>query len=119
MDTLFITDLRLKMTVGTKPRERIKPQTLLVDMEMTCDLARAGRSDSLKDAVNYNDIAKAVRARFRKARPFLIERVAEEIASICLSDPRVMSATVTVRKPGALPFARNAGVRLTRSRGKR
>ncbi len=116
MDTLFITDLRLKLIVGTRPLERKKPQTILIGVKMTCDLSKAGRTDRLADTINYNDLAKKIRARFHDACTCLIEKIADETARICLTDPRVKSVTVSVVKPAALPFARNAGVCITRRR---
>ena len=44
------------------------------------------------------------------------EKLAAEIAAICLEDPRVERVTVRVEKPGALRFARSVGVEIDRTR---
>jgi dihydroneopterin aldolase len=46
----------------------------------------------------------------------LVETLAAEIASLCLRQPLVVEARVTVDKPGALRFARSVGVTVTRAR---
>jgi len=46
----------------------------------------------------------------------LVEALAERIAALCLEEPRVQRARVRVEKPGALRFARNVGVEVTRER---
>jgi dihydroneopterin aldolase len=46
----------------------------------------------------------------------LVEKMAAEIANICLEEPRVERARVSVEKPGALRFARSVGVTIERGR---
>ena len=46
---------------------------------------------------------------------FLVEKLAAEIARICLSDDRVERAVVRVDKPGALRFARSVAVEIERT----
>ena len=46
----------------------------------------------------------------------LVEKMASEIAGICLLDPQVERAIVRVEKPGALRFARSVGVEIDRTR---
>ena len=53
------------------------------------------------------------------SRFYLVEKMASEIADICLSEPRVERVTVRVEKPGALRFARSVGVEITRTREER
>jgi dihydroneopterin aldolase len=45
-----------------------------------------------------------------------VERLATEIARVCLEHPGVQRVTVRVEKPGALRFARSVGVEIDRSR---
>jgi dihydroneopterin aldolase len=46
----------------------------------------------------------------------LIERMAGEIASLCLAHEGVRQVRVTVDKPGALRFARSVAVEIVRTR---
>ncbi len=47
---------------------------------------------------------------------YLVERLAAEIAAICLADTRVEAARVVLEKPGALRFARSVGIEIVRTR---
>ena len=47
---------------------------------------------------------------------YLIERLADHIAEICLTNPMVEKVTVRVDKPFSLTFARTVSVEITRSR---
>ena len=57
-------------------------------------------------AVHYNTTAEY----------FLLERMVERVADICLSDQHVNKVQVSVEKSGALRFARSVGVRIERER---
>jgi len=46
----------------------------------------------------------------------LVERLATEIASLCLQHAGVERVKVRVEKPGALRFARSVGVEIVRTR---
>ena len=59
---------------------------------------------------------KKVIALVEQSSFFLIERLAEGVAQLCLEEPRVMRAQVTVEKPGALRFARTVGVEIVREK---
>ena len=46
---------------------------------------------------------------------FLIERLADHIAGICLNNPLIKKVTVRVDKPFALTYARTVSVEITRT----
>jgi len=73
-------------------------------------------SDDISDVVNYRTIIKQVIKLVETSQFFLVEKMALEIVDICLANPRVERAIVTVEKPGALRFARSVGVTVDRSR---
>jgi FolB domain-containing protein len=64
--------------------------------------------------VNYRTLTKRVIARVEQSEFRLIERLAEEIASLCLEEPGVKRVRVAVAKPGALRFARSVGIAIER-----
>jgi 2-amino-4-hydroxy-6-hydroxymethyldihydropteridine diphosphokinase len=73
-------------------------------------------SDDIDDALNYRTLTKRVIEVVEGSRFFLVERLAAEVAALCLQDPRVECVRVSVEKPGALRFARSVGVQIERSR---
>ncbi|MCU0522157.1 MAG: 2-amino-4-hydroxy-6-hydroxymethyldihydropteridine diphosphokinase [Anaerolineae bacterium] len=115
-DRIHIKDLRLRTVVGINKEERENRQDVLINITLDADTRAAGVSDEIGDAVNYRTITKRVIRMVEASRFFLVERLAAEIAAICLADPRVAAARVTLEKPGALRYARSVGVEIARSR---
>ena len=115
-DKVFIRDLLLRAIIGINDDERVKKQDVVVNLELTTDTRAAAASDAIDDAVNYREIAKRTIELVESSEFFLVERLAEEIAALCLTDARVERARITVEKPTALRFARSVGVSIERER---
>jgi D-erythro-7,8-dihydroneopterin triphosphate epimerase len=115
-DTLVIKELLVRTVLGVTADERRDKQDVLVSVALETDTSTPGKTDDITDAVNYRTISKQILALAEKSSVHLIERFAEEIASLCLEDPRVERARVTVEKPGALRFARSVCVTIARGR---
>jgi len=117
MDKIFIRELALRCIIGIYPEERREKQDIIINMEMHCDLRKAGRSDDLNDTVDYKAIKKSILALVEKSGFQLIESLAESISDIALVDEKVQQVVVTIDKPGALRFAKSSAVEIIRSRG--
>jgi D-erythro-7,8-dihydroneopterin triphosphate epimerase len=115
-DILFIQDLLVRTIIGVSEDERRDRQDVLVSVQLETDTSAPGRSDEMRDAVNYRTISKNIIALAEGTNYVLVERFAEEIALLCLQDQRIRNVTVTVEKPGALRFARTVGVTIQRGR---
>ncbi|HOF39004.1 MAG TPA: dihydroneopterin aldolase [Candidatus Hydrogenedentes bacterium] len=115
-DRIHIRDLMCRCIIGIYPEERRERQDVCINITLWANFRAAGRSDDIADTVNYKAIKKEVIRMVEDSSFQLIERLAEEVASICLGNPRVEKATVTVDKPGALRFARSVAVEITRQR---
>ncbi len=119
-DEIILEGMRFYAYHGVNPEERALGQRFTVDVVLAVDLRRAGQSDDLAQTVSYSAVYKVVRAIVEGEPRQLIEAVAEEIASVVLTElPSVEHITVTVRKPevpmkGSMLDA--AGVRIVRSR---
>jgi dihydroneopterin aldolase/D-erythro-7,8-dihydroneopterin triphosphate epimerase len=116
MDRIHIKDLVVSGIIGINPDERVNRQDILVNITMSVDTRPAALSDDIDDAVNYRTITKRIIAHIDSGEPMLVERLVQEIADICLEDPRVAEVEVTVEKPGALRHARSVGISIIRSR---
>jgi dihydroneopterin aldolase len=98
LDRIELRGLRAIGTHGALPEERVRPQPYEVDVDLVVDLRPAGQSDDLGDTVDYGALAEAVERVITREQFQLLERLAERIADEVRHDPRVESATVTVRK---------------------
>ena len=70
----------------------------------------------ISDAVNYRTITKEIIDLVENSQFQLVEKMADEVAKICLKDERVQQTTIKIEKPGALRFARSVGVTVERTR---
>jgi dihydroneopterin aldolase/D-erythro-7,8-dihydroneopterin triphosphate epimerase len=116
MDRILIKDLTARCILGVSAEERREKQDVVINIALTADLRKAGRSDRFEDAVDYRALKKKVLAAVEASSYRLVEALAERIAEICLEHPAVEQAEVTVEKPSALRFARTVGVEITRLR---
>ena len=115
-DKIMICDLLLRAIIGVNPDERERPQDVIVNVTLETDARAAGASDDLADTINYASLARRIGEAVEGSRYYVIERLAEEIARICLEDSRVTQAVVRVDKPRALRYARAAAVEIARQR---
>jgi hypothetical protein len=62
-DRIFLRGLTTECIIGFIDWERLTPQTIVIDLELPCDCARAARTDSVSDTVDYKRVAKRVLGR--------------------------------------------------------
>jgi 2-amino-4-hydroxy-6-hydroxymethyldihydropteridine diphosphokinase len=115
-DRIHIKDLLLRTIIGINEDERRAQQDVLINITLHADTRPAGESDAIADAVNYRTITKSIIRLVEESQFYLVEKLAAEIAKVCLATTRVEAADVRVEKPGALRFARSVGVEIRRSR---
>src|SRR5262245_58641745 len=114
MDKVIINDLLARGIIGINEVERIRPQDILINIELTTDLHRAGETDNIADCVNYRTVAKKAITHAETAQRFTVEALAADIARLCLEEPGVVVVLVRVEKPGAVRFAKSVGVEIER-----
>ena len=116
MDTIFITALKTEAIIGIFDWERQVKQTVIVDIEISADIARAALSDSIEDTLNYKRIAKRVLAFVEESKFHLVETLAQHIAVLLLDEFGVAWVSLSLSKPGAIRSSRDVGVKLKRDR---
>lgn len=115
MDKIIIRDLLVSGIIGVNADEREKPQDILINIEMDTDTKIAGHSDDIQDCINYSTVMKKVFNHAEMVRRFTVEALAEDIARLCLEDPRVLKVHVRVEKPKAARFTKSVGVEIERA----
>lgn len=114
MDIIFLRELKVETIIGIYDWERQIKQTVLIDLDMAADIARAAASDSVEDTINYKNIAKRLISFVESASYQLVETLAERIADIVLHEFGVTWVRVTVHKPGAIRHSRDVGITIER-----
>jgi len=105
-DRISLTGLRVRGHHGVYEHERRDGQDFVVDVVLELPTDTAAGSDDVADTVHYGELAERVAAVVGGEPVNLLETLAARLAQVCLADPRVAAATVTVHKPQApIPLA--------------
>ena len=115
-DRIYIRDLKLKCIIGVNPEERTRRQQLILNVVVFTNLDTAGATDSIDDTIDYSKLTGRIIEHVERSSCLLIEKVAEEVARICLEPGRAEGVKVLVEKPGALERAGKVGVEIYRSK---
>ena len=110
--TLFIKNLKVRCIIGVNTYEREHEQEIRMQLFLWTDIAKVSRSDNLEDTLDYSAIYKEVVERVEHSKFYLIERLAYEVATICLQHPLTHRAKVIVEKVEALEKAESSGIEL-------
>lgn len=114
MDIVFLRELRIDTLVGIFDWERRTRQTVVLDLEMSADVAKAAASDHIDDALNYKAVAKRLIQFVGESEFQLVETLAERCAEIIRSEFGVRWVRLTLNKQGAVREARDVGVVIER-----
>lgn len=115
MDWIEIDQLRLRCMIGFSPHERKDKQDVVISLRLGTDMRRAGETDSPDDAFNYRTVTKLIIRHVESSQYYLVEKMAAEIARICVVDCGAPYVQVRVHKPGALRFSDSVGVMIERT----
>jgi len=118
-DRLVVEHLAFDGYCGVTEVERLHPQPMAVDLELTIDMASAAAADDLGRTVDYAHVAEDMSAIAGSERFHLIEALAERLANAILSKYPVRELELWVRKlaPPLKPVKGSVGVCITRRAG--
>jgi dihydroneopterin aldolase len=98
MDKIHINSISCQAYVGVPQQEREKPQPVVVDLTLTLDLEVAARTDRVESTVDYQKIVEKVDHAISE-RPFqLLEALTAHVCRSLLTDTKIKTALVKVRK---------------------
>ncbi len=115
-DKVIITNLRVRGILGIHDWERGTPREIVVNAIIFTDTWPAAQSDDIADCVHYGEVAKKLRAHAESAARMTVEALANDLAEICLQEPKVVRVILRVDKPGAVPEADSVAVEIERTR---
>ena len=116
MDRIFLNGLEVDAVIGIWEWERKIRQTVVIDLEMSADIAKAAATDKVEDTLNYKLVAKRVQSFVGESSFQLVETLAERIAEIIREEFAVEWVKVRVNKPGAIRGSRDVGILIERGR---
>jgi 7,8-dihydroneopterin aldolase/epimerase/oxygenase len=118
LDRIALRGLRVRGRHGVFEYERRDGQEFVVDAVLGVDVRPAAASDDLSRTVDYGALAERLAAVVAGEPVRLIETLAERLAQVCLAEPEVQEAEITVHKPQApvTQVVQDVTVTITRSR---
>jgi dihydroneopterin aldolase len=118
---VFLHDMVLAASVGVHAFEHDAPQRIRINVDLAVDddgaqgSSRAAPArDELSRVVDYEAIARQVRAIVAAGHVRLLETLAERLAETCLLDPRVRLARIRVEKLDIFLDTASVGVEIER-----
>ncbi len=118
MDKVIIEALRVDTIIGVHEWERSVRQSLVISIELGCDVRKAAANDQLVDTVDYAGIASRIIAFTAEHHFRLLETLAEQLAQLLLDEFPIQQVKLSVRKPAAIAQATAAGIQIERHREK-
>jgi dihydroneopterin aldolase len=113
---VFIRDLELTAFIGVHLHEKIKPQRIRLNIDLSVREDPGDLADDIGNVVSYETVIGRVERIVTRGHVRLVETLAERIASACLVDERVIVARIRVEKPDIIPNAASVGVEIERRR---
>ncbi|MGA8165140.1 MAG: dihydroneopterin aldolase [Waddliaceae bacterium] len=103
--------------IGCLPEERVKEQTIYVDLKVEVDISRCLQTDELQDTLDISLLAKCCADRAKIHRFRMIETYAGEVLQTLFDRfPMISRAWMKVKKPQGLPSADSSIVELMKER---
>ena len=114
---VFVRDLTMLALIGIHDAEKIKPQRIVVSIDLSVQELDSPMPDDISHVVSYEIVVKKCEAIVAEGHVNLVETLAEKFAEACLKDKRVAAARVRIEKPDIIPNAKSVGVEIERARG--
>ena len=114
MDTIFISDLRLDILIGVYDWERKVPQTVQLDLEIGIPDAGQPRSDRIRETIDYAKVIQRIQASLTQDRFLLVERLAEHLAQLVMTEFKVPWVKVSVSKLAVEKDVKRVGITIER-----
>ncbi len=114
MDKVFIKGLHIQTTIGFFQWEKDIKQTLVIDVAMAWDTAKAAENDELAKTLDYAEISIAIETFANENPVDLLETLAERMAAFLMSQFHIPWLQLKIGKPGAVHNAETVGVEIER-----
>jgi dihydroneopterin aldolase len=114
MDVIFISDLRLDILIGVYDWERKVPQTVQLDLEIGIPDAGQPRSDRIRETIDYARVIERIKASLTQDRFLLVERLAEHLAQLVMTEFKVPWVKVSVSKLAVEKDVKRVGITIER-----
>ena len=113
---VFVRDLEIKATLGIYEHEKLSPQRVIINIDLSVKERGEPLEDDISNVVSYEKVVDLVKEIVATGHVHLVETLAEMIAARCLENDWITGVRVRVEKPDIIPEARSVGVEIERLR---
>jgi dihydroneopterin aldolase len=114
MDIIFLQEVKVETHLGVPNWERLKPQTIVLDIELAMPHSRSCTSDAIDDTIDYGQIVSRIRETLASRQFQLVEALAEHLCQLILDEFGTPWVKLKVGKPGILLGVKQLGVMIER-----
>ena len=114
MDIIYLSGLKCECTIGVLEWEKTITQTLVFDIDIATNVAKAAQDDDLNDAVDYQAVSEFVQEYAKNNTFELIETLVERIAAELFSNFKTSWVRIKLDKGQAVKGLRSVGVVIER-----
>src|SRR3546814_12344922 len=82
MDTIFLSEIKAEVKLGVLDWERMLPQTILLDIEITMPHSQSCETDAIEDTIDYGQVVVQVRKSLAERDFRLVEALAEHVCQL-------------------------------------
>ena len=113
---VFVRDLEIEAMLGIHEHEKIRPQRVIINIDLTVKERGEPLEDDISNVVSYEKVVDHIREIVAQGHVHLVETLAELIAARCLENDWITGVRVRVEKPDIIQGARSVGVEIERLR---
>jgi len=109
----IVNNLAIKTIVGCNAAERKRKKTIFLTYTYSLKKNPVIINDDLKNTLNYQTLAYALKTNLEKENFYLIETIAEKALAIILGFPEIKKATVKIIKPKPFKEVTSVDIKLS------
>ena len=113
MDIIKIKEARFLCSIGISKNEKKKKQELIIDLELSLDLSKPGKTDKLSDTIDYTIVIDQITKIIENNSFHLLEHLAAEVVKK-LMELSVKKVKIEIKKPNAIKNAAYTSVKISR-----
>jgi len=113
---VFVRDLQLRAMLGVFDFEKIEPQRVIINVDLSVKEQGDPLNDDIQNVVSYANVVDHIKDILAKGHVHLVETLAEMIADECLKSRHVVCVRVRIEKPDIIPETASVGVEIERSK---
>ena len=114
-DTINITQLKSPTIVGIHPWEKINPQVIFIDAQLTLPKQHKPTKDQIDTTIDYSHVTNNIVTYCKKNQFNLIESLANQLCQHLLETFDCPKIILTIHKPQAIPNCQNISLTIERN----